>query len=99
MRREQERIAAEAEAQAQKIAEERDRRRKEDEARLATLNDLAKSISEVVARAADGDFSLRIDRTFGEPELDAMAQGVNSLVTNVETGVSETARLGLRSLR
>ncbi|MEL7106433.1 MAG: methyl-accepting chemotaxis protein [Pseudomonadota bacterium] len=93
LRAEQETAAAEAEAQAQKVAEERDRRRKEDEARLATLNELAKSISDVVARAADGDFSLRIESSFDEPELDAMAQGVNALVTNVEAGVEETARV------
>ena len=93
LRREQEKATREAEEQANRIEADRKKRQAEDEVRLATLNKLAKSISDVVARAADGDFSLRIEERFEEPELDAMAQGVNALVTNVETGVEETARV------
>lgn len=93
LRREQEVARKEAEAQAQRIADEREKRRVEDEARLTTLNTLAKSISGVVARAAEGDFSGRINQSFGEAELDNMANGVNDLVSNVESGVNETARV------
>ncbi len=93
LRLDQERASKEAELQAAKNAEEREKRRREDETRLATLNELARSISDVVARAANGDFSQRIEKTFGEAELDAMAQGVNDLVENIDAGVSETARV------
>ena len=93
LRLEQERASRDAELQSAKIAEERERRRREDETRLATLNELARSISEVVAHAAEGDFSLRIETQFGEPELDTMASGVNDLVANINAGVSETARV------
>ena len=93
LRKEQERAKQEAEAQAAKVAEEREKRRVEDERRMATLDELAKSISAVVAKAVDGDYSHRIEQAFGEPELDSMAQGVNALVANVESGVQETARV------
>lgn len=93
LRKDQELATREAEEQARLIEADRKKRQAEDDARLATLNDLAKSIADVVAKAADGDFSLRIEKRFDEPELDAMAQGVNALVSNVETGVQETARV------
>ncbi len=93
LRAQQDRAREEAAAQAEKVELERQKRQREDEARLQTLNELAGSIASVVERAAAGDFSHRIEQEFGEPELDAMADSINTLIKNVDTGITETGRV------
>lgn len=54
---------------------------------------LQSGMSCVVSAAADGDFSKRIDRDFGDRDLNLFAKNVNALVSSVETGVGETNRV------
>jgi methyl-accepting chemotaxis protein len=55
--------------------------------------DLQVSMAQVVDAAAAGDFSRRIDRTYGEQSLDRFAASVNELVAGVDRGIGETRRV------
>jgi methyl-accepting chemotaxis protein len=55
--------------------------------------ELRDSLGSVVDGAASGDFSRRITTRFAEEEFNRMANGVNLLMTNVEAGVKEVARV------
>lgn len=74
--------AADAERQA---ASERERKE--------IIRDLSSGLGGVVSAAANGDFSLRIDRNFGQVDLDGIVSSVNALVESVETSIEETARV------
>ncbi|WFU12910.1 methyl-accepting chemotaxis protein (plasmid) [Rhizobium sp. CB3090] len=56
-------------------------------------SDLQSDIRTVVAAAVAGDFSQRIDREYGNPDLDRFAASVNELVSSVEIGIVETRRV------
>ncbi|MEQ8479446.1 MAG: methyl-accepting chemotaxis protein [Hoeflea sp.] len=64
------------------------------EAALQAKNtDLQSNISTVVAAAVAGDFSKRITTRYDNPDLDAFASNVNTLVESVDTGIAETQRV------
>ena len=60
-------------------------------------NELQALMSAVVAAAAEGDFTRRIDKQWGEESLDRFASNVDQLVASVDAGISETRRV-VRSL-
>jgi methyl-accepting chemotaxis protein len=55
----------------------------------ARNEDLQARMTNVVAAAARGDFSRRIDKTFGDPDLDHIANDVDQLMTTVDGGLNE----------
>jgi len=59
----------------------------------ARSDELRSRMEAVVGAAAEGDFSKRIDKRFGEESLDNFARNVDSLMDTVEAGVSETGRV------
>ena len=54
---------------------------------------LRSGMATVVSAAADGDFSRRVDRDYGDADLNMFASNVNTLVASVEAGVDETNRV------
>ena len=56
-------------------------------------DDLQKRMSVVVAAAAEGDFTRRIDKQWGEETLDVFARNVDHLMIGVDGGISETRRV------
>ncbi|CAN7154099.1 methyl-accepting chemotaxis protein [Neorhizobium tomejilense] len=56
-------------------------------------DDLQARMAAVVAAAAEGDFTRRIDKQWGEESLDRFARDVDMLVGSVDAGVSETRRV------
>jgi methyl-accepting chemotaxis protein len=56
-------------------------------------SDLQSSISAVVASAVAGDFSGRIDRDYGNEDLNRFSAGVNQLVESVDEAVTEVRRV------
>jgi methyl-accepting chemotaxis protein len=64
------------------------------EAALQEKNaDLQSNIATVVNAAVAGDFSRRITKRYDNPDLDAFAANVNTLVQSVDTGIAETGRV------
>ncbi|PYB77046.1 HAMP domain-containing methyl-accepting chemotaxis protein [Rhizobium wuzhouense] len=64
------------------------------EAALQEKNaDLQSNIATVVNAAVAGDFSHRITKRYDNPDLDAFAANVNTLVESVDTGIAETGRV------
>ncbi|KGD86433.1 MULTISPECIES: methyl-accepting chemotaxis protein [Rhizobium/Agrobacterium group] len=59
----------------------------------AKSDDLQARMSTVVAAAAEGDFTHRIDKQWGEESLDHFARTVDHLLASVDTGISETCRV------
>ncbi|MDQ0318778.1 methyl-accepting chemotaxis protein [Pararhizobium capsulatum DSM 1112] len=55
--------------------------------------DLQSSIATVVSAAAAGDFTHRINKDYGNADLNRFAGSVNELVGSVDTGVNETRRV------
>jgi methyl-accepting chemotaxis protein len=93
--REQERLQRERDAERDRReadAAETQRRAAEAE-RREVIRSLQSSIGEVVDGAAAGDFSRRITARFAEDEFNRMADAINRLMSNVETGVTEVARV------
>jgi methyl-accepting chemotaxis protein len=66
------------------------RRREE---RLSMMSSLRQAFGEVVDAAVDGDFSRRVDQSFPDEQMNALAGSINNLVGTVETGLGETARV------
>ncbi|WP_280777761.1 methyl-accepting chemotaxis protein [Rhizobium sp. SG_E_25_P2] len=58
-------------------------------ARRARNDDLQTRMSEVVAAAAAGDFSRRIDQDFGDANLNAVANNIDQLLASVDAGITE----------
>jgi methyl-accepting chemotaxis protein len=80
--------------QARRQAESEEASRREaQQARARMVADLRDSLGSVVEGAATGDFSRRITARFAEEEFNRMADGVNTLMSNVEVGVKEVARV------
>ena len=61
--------------------------------RRAVNDELLAEVQALVAAAVDGDFSQRITRSFGMPELDAFVAGINDLVATVDRGLGETGEV------
>ena len=59
----------------------------------AKSDDLQSSMSLVVAAAASGDFGRRIDKDYGDENLNRFARNINELLSGVDTGVGETRRV------
>ncbi|TWD55388.1 methyl-accepting chemotaxis protein [Agrobacterium vitis] len=55
--------------------------------------DLQSNIAGVVSAAVAGDFTKRITKHYDNPDLEAFARNVNTLVTSVDQSVSETKRV------
>ena len=58
--------------------------------RREMMAELGAAFGEVVAAAAAGDFSRRVQANFADAELNALAGSVNELLETVQTGLSET---------
>ncbi len=91
-----ERTAEEARVKAAQLAEEAqsEQRRRE---RQAVIQHLTESIGMVVAAAAEGQFSNRIDVQFDDPLLSEMAGSINNMMDRVEASIAESASM-LRSI-
>ncbi|TCR69727.1 methyl-accepting chemotaxis protein [Bosea sp. BK604] len=61
--------------------------------RREMMKELGDAFGEVVAAAAAGDFSRRVAATFADPELNALAESVNSLLETVQGGLGETCEV------
>jgi methyl-accepting chemotaxis protein len=59
----------------------------------AKSDDLQSSMSVVVAAAAAGDFSRRIEKDYGDENLNRFAGNINHLLSSVDGGVGETRRV------
>ncbi len=59
----------------------------------AKSDDLQAGMAVVVDAAAQGDFSRRINKDYGDENLNRFAATINSLLTGVHNGVSETSRV------
>ena len=57
--------------------------------RTAMMAQLQRDFGEVVDAATAGDFSKRVEASFSDGELNALAESVNSLVATVDRGVTE----------
>lgn len=94
-RRERE-AAAERERQQREEAAEREREQREEaqrrleQQRRAMIQKLGSSIGEVVLAAQEGDFSKTVVADFDDPELNELADNLNSLVATVKGGLEET---------
>ncbi|HEY5793736.1 MAG TPA: methyl-accepting chemotaxis protein [Bosea sp. (in: a-proteobacteria)] len=60
------------------------------EQRREMMQELGAAFGEVVAAAAAGDFSRRVQANFTDAELNALAGSVNELLETVQGGLSET---------
>jgi len=80
--------------QAVRAAEAEKARAAQAEAARRQINDeLLVEVQALVAAAVDGDFTQRITRSFGLPELDAFVASVNELVATVDRGLGETGHV------
>ncbi|WP_210258100.1 methyl-accepting chemotaxis protein [Rhizobium sp. 57MFTsu3.2] len=59
----------------------------------AKSDDLQSSMSVVVASAAAGDFSRRIEKDYGDENLNQFATNINQLLSSIDAGVGETRRV------
>ncbi len=59
----------------------------------AKSDDLQAGMAVVVDAAAQGDFSRRINKDYGDENLNSFAATINALLTGVDNGVSETSRV------
>jgi methyl-accepting chemotaxis protein len=73
-------------AEAAKIEDEA----RAEQQRRAMMQELGEAFGVVVAAAAAGDFSQRVQANFADAELNALAGSVNSLLETVQSGLSET---------
>ncbi|MBA4224983.1 MAG: methyl-accepting chemotaxis protein, partial [Methylobacterium sp.] len=63
------------------------------EQRRQMMAELGEAFGVVVAAAAQGDFSRRVDANFADAELNALAGSVNELLETVQAGLSETCEV------
>ena len=76
------RVSQMTEADAARIIADEERRRQ-------MMGDLQSAFGEVVDAAVAGDFSHRVEASFHDAELNALAGSVNNLVSTFDRGVSE----------
>ncbi|MCZ4429396.1 methyl-accepting chemotaxis protein [Agrobacterium sp. SOY23] len=65
----------------------------QESAMRAKSDDLQAGMAIVVDAAAAGDFSRRINKNYGDDNLNRFAATINALLTGVHNGVSETSRV------
>ncbi len=65
----------------------------QEQAMRAKSDDLQSSMSLVVAAAAAGDFSQRIEKDYEDESLNRFARNINQLLVGVDEGVTETRRV------
>ena len=65
------------------------RMNQKDAVQRAKNDDLQAMMSAVVASAAEGDFSRRIDKDFGDQNLNVVAANVDQLLASVDAGINE----------
>ena len=65
----------------------------QESAMRAKSDDLQSSMSVVVSAAAAGDFAQRIDKDYGDANLNQFAANINALLSSVDQGISETRRV------
>lgn len=65
----------------------------EEMAMRARSDELQSSMSLAVSAAAAGDFSRRIDKDYGDANLNRFAGNVNELLVSVDTGIGEVRRV------
>ncbi|TIX92135.1 methyl-accepting chemotaxis protein [Rhizobium sp. P44RR-XXIV] len=65
----------------------------EETAMRARSDELQSSMSLAVSAAAAGDFSRRIDRDYGDANLNRFASNVNELLVSVDVGIGEVRRV------
>ena len=71
-------------------AEEAARIARASQERAEMMQDLQQAFGEVVDAAIAGDFTRRVDASFPDAELNALASSVNELVETVDRGIGET---------
>ena len=76
-------VALMTEAEASRTVKDR-------QARAQMMAELRAAFGDVVASAAAGDFSRRIDAQFADDELSNLATGINQLVVTIDRGLGET---------
>ena len=79
-------VAAMTEAEAVRVLEEQ-------KARGAMMADLQRAFGDVVDAAIAGDFTRRVETEFPDPELNALAHSVNTLVETVDHGIGATGEV------
>lgn len=62
----------------------------DEQSRRDMMTDLQAAFGEVVDAAVAGDFSKRVHSQFPDPELNGLADSINSLVETVDRGIGET---------
>ena len=62
-------------------------------AHAAMMAELQRSFGDVVDAAVAGDFSHRVEASFGDPELKAIAQSINNLMDTVDRGIGGTGKV------
>jgi len=65
----------------------------DEQARRVVMGELQAAFGTVVDAAIAGDFSQRVDASFADAELNALAGSVNDLVSTVDRGLAETAEV------
>ncbi|WP_205910813.1 methyl-accepting chemotaxis protein [Paroceanicella profunda] len=71
--------------------EENERRAKEQ--RTAMFRDLAEGIGSVVMAASRGDFTTRVASRFEDPQIQSLADDVNTLMDSTESGIGEIRKV------
>jgi methyl-accepting chemotaxis protein len=79
-------VAAMSEAEAVRVLDEQ-------KVRSAMMADLQRAFGDVVDAAIAGDFARRVETEFPDPELNALAHSVNTLVETVDQGISATGEV------
>ncbi|WP_050763226.1 methyl-accepting chemotaxis protein [Roseobacter sp. GAI101] len=88
----QQRKSAESQRQEADAARQAaEREREETMARAASADRFAREFGAVVERASAGKFDKRIETKFQEPNLDALVQGTNTLMSEVDKGIAAMA--------
>ena len=72
---------------------DRERQATEGEKRTAMMSHLRSRFGEVVDAATEGDFSRRVPLDFADAELVSIATSINSLVSTVEKGMTDSGRV------
>jgi methyl-accepting chemotaxis protein len=61
--------------------------------RHAMMEDLSRSVGEILASASAGDFSRRVERRFDDPALQRLSDDLNALIATLASGLDETNRV------
>lgn len=91
---------AERTLQAAEIARMEHQEKKEEQARQQAeakrqemIASLSNALGQAVSAASEGNFSVRVDADFSDPQLSTLAKEVNQLIVSVDEGLSETGRV------